>query len=341
MIEKLIQGCHFSGFQWLSGNFIQKKRDSSFAGKLSYGSLNQVKESTLFDLASLTKPLVTGKLYKDLYLKHGSHFLEQDLRQFSKGKIESTLKISELLCHKTGLINWLPFYKDYKKEEIKALRKDPIKLGEFIQLLTDKAKDPENPDKNYVYSDLNFIILAGAYLIHTGKSLKSDFTNYGLAKELFFFDSPPDREVCGTHFSFQRRKQLFAEVEDENAGYLGHFLSGHAGLFSSAQSLEFALKDWFDFFNSKNSSGFMDENGQPYSFDKSDVGGAVYNVLGSENVFGHHGFSGTSFWLNIKNGDYLIFLSNRNCIISLEKKFSITRKECIDYLWKRFNSESS
>src|SRR4030095_5912347 len=103
---------------------------------------------TIYDLASLTKPLVTGLLCAQL--------VEQDkldldssvasyLHEFDRPD-KGTITNRQLLTHTAGLRPWRPFYllKNNKPDALTAIAAEPLQA---------------NPGERVIYSDLGFITL--------------------------------------------------------------------------------------------------------------------------------------------------------------------------------------
>ncbi|MBN1626856.1 MAG: serine hydrolase, partial [Deltaproteobacteria bacterium] len=206
------------------------------AGNLSIiPSVMPMKKDTIFDLASLTKPLATAlaimKLVDDGRIDPDRTLSEiiraEDLRE--KGSI--TLR--SILSHCAGFRDWMPFYLElvnHHADKRKGL------LRELI--FKEPLRYPQRAD--CLYSDLGFMVLEWVVEVATGMSLK-DFIHervfgpMGLKRTFLLTGEPPFKkeEFAATEECPWRKRVIQGEVHDENAFALGGY-SGHAGLFSTA-----------------------------------------------------------------------------------------------------------
>src|SRR5437660_11076208 len=103
---------------------------------------------TIYDLASLTKPLVTGLLCAQL-VELGELTLDSSvanyLLEFDRPD-KSRITIRELLTHTSGLPAWRPLY-------LLAVEKESA-----LASITNETLD-DQPGKQVIYSDLGFIVL--------------------------------------------------------------------------------------------------------------------------------------------------------------------------------------
>src|SRR5215510_1859839 len=224
---------------------------------------------TLYDLASLTKPLVTAILVLKMAERQALDLdapLARYLSEFNdKDKREITLL--QLLTHTSGLPNWRPLY-----FEAESRTDVPAAIS---RILLEPAVSSASID--VIYSDLNYILLGFVLERVTGERLdrlakREIFEPLGLRRTMF--NPPPEliREIAATEFGqafelanaladvemrrsggqetvaasphfllssssprHQWRKDLiWGEVHDGNANFMGG-VAGHAGLFSTAR----------------------------------------------------------------------------------------------------------
>jgi CubicO group peptidase (beta-lactamase class C family) len=111
---------------------------------------------TIYDLASLTKVLVTG-CFRRCMIENRTFDFESSvgsvLPAFQSDFLKARIKIRHLLTHTSGLRSWLPFYLHQNRKEpeqpkdtiLRVLSQDPLEksTGVFVN-----------------YSDLNFLALA-------------------------------------------------------------------------------------------------------------------------------------------------------------------------------------
>ena len=180
---------------------------------------------TVFDLASLTKPLFTAARILQA-VEAGGVGLDDvlasvipDLRQYDvTGALERMLTFRQCLAHQTHLPAVWPIY---------TYGDDPARLRAFVL----QRAWPAGPS---VYSDINYILLGIALeRLHAAK-LGSLDPGFGLTFH-------PDPENCAaTEHCQWRERVMCGQVHDENAYALGG-VAGHAGLFGSAGAvLDFA-----------------------------------------------------------------------------------------------------
>ncbi|MDR0982688.1 MAG: serine hydrolase [Culturomica sp.] len=194
-----------------------------------------------------------------------------------------------------------------------------------------------NPQKNYLYSDLGFILLQKAVENITGESLdnycKENFYNrLGAYSTDFLAASRLDMSrVVPTSFdSLYRKQEIHGYVHDPIA-YILCGVAGHAGLFSDADDLakimsmylnngeyggeRYLSAEAIDLFGCQN-NGFKN-NHRGLGFDKPVSG----NVIPGSS-FGHLGFTGTMAWIDPDNNLIYIFLSNRTYPNEFNRKLS-------------------
>ncbi len=284
---------------------------------------------TVFDLASLTKPLATtvavmllaqdGKLDTDQTL--GS--VIQDCSNTDKAEIT----IRRLLSHTSGLPDYRPYYKKLMEiplSERKASLKKLLLAEELIH----------EPGKVCLYSDVGFMILEWLVEITAQESLDrfvgdSVYGPLGL-KHLFFIPLSAelsqvrnDQSYAATEDCPWRGKILDGEVHDDNAYVLGG-VAGHAGLFGTAQDVYGLLKELLNIHEGKPNSGLFHQDvvqtffrQQPgpgswaLGFDTPSKPDSSSGRHFSDQSVGHLGFTGTSFWMDLSKNLIVILLANR------------------------------
>lgn len=208
---------------------------------------------TVFDIASLTQPVVTTALIM-MMIDSGKLKLSDKVTRYVPGFGvfgKSEITIRNLLDHSSGLIHWHPFY-----EEIVALSASS-RMG---ILASSTAKDyvyqqisrmglRNRPSSRQIFSDLGFILLGQIIERLVGAPLnkvayKLLFQPLGMTSSSFIdlpllkrgaLEAVPDM-VAPTESCSWRKRILTAEVHDDNAWAMGG-ISGHAGCFSTAQDL--------------------------------------------------------------------------------------------------------
>ncbi|MEA2175697.1 MAG: hypothetical protein QOD00_3289, partial [Blastocatellia bacterium] len=192
---------------------------------------------TVYDLASLTKPLVTGLLTAQL-VERGELDLDKEVaRYLPEFDVEDkrAITIRQLLTHTSGLPAWRPLYLLARGERAQAL---PTIAGLPLE---------SAPGKSVLYSDLGFITL-GFLLermnetslaalaqreIFAPLNLKRTFFNPERAMQTETaaceMGNAYERATCGeeqaARYDGWRDQLIWGEVHDGNA----HFLGGAAG----------------------------------------------------------------------------------------------------------------
>jgi len=295
---------------------------------------------TLYDLASLTKPLATttallclvqdGTLHLDDTL--GAHF--QELH----GKEIGAATVCHLLHHSSGLPGWRPLYEDIAAQE----RQHPGFLGseaarEFAFAYIGREPLVYPTGTKSLYSDLGFILLG--FLIERVTSLSCArfcreriYQPLGIQHLLFLPNAGDQDGSDGKHTASRpiapteddpwRRRLLCGEVHDENAYALGG-IAGHAGLFGTAAAVMTLADVWLNgylgrsaFFHGELVRRFAarDPNTRDSSWglgwDTPSRPSSSGRHL-SPQSFGHLGFTGTSLWIDPVAELEVVLLSNR------------------------------
>jgi beta-N-acetylhexosaminidase len=210
---------------------------------------------------------------------------------------------------------WL--HKDYDKTLFKAIEDSPLR-----------------EKKEYVYSDLSYYLYPQIIPRLTGKDfptfLNDNFYKPLGANSLGYL--PRERfalsKIVPTEYdSLYRKTLIHGRVHDEGASMLGG-ISGHAGLFGTAQDLAKLMQMYLQkgFYGGKryiNESTLNEWTAYPFTqevnsrrgvgFDKPDRKRAGISAAPSASVnsFGHSGFTGTYTWVDPDNQLVYVFLSNR------------------------------
>jgi len=187
-----------------------------------------VDAGTLFDLASLTKVVVTLPLVLLLH-QRGQWSIDDPVARWLPGAPPSPVTISDCLLHIAGLV---PFRQYYLTCDSPA----EIKRAVIAELAT-AAVGPVS------YSDVGFMLLGWAIENCTGEALPSLF-----ARELAgplgmtstsYLPQAQRQHIAATEADGDQRTRarlVWGEVHDGNAFALGG-TSGHAGLFGTVADL--------------------------------------------------------------------------------------------------------
>lgn len=230
-------------------------------GFQTYDSLVRIKNTDLYDLASVTK--ITGPTPLIMQaVDSGKINLETFLSVYWSGfrKNKENITIREFLAHQAGLPAWIPFWKDlirkngkFKHRFVrhKQSHRFPTQIADELYLRKNYKtcifkrinKLPLLPERKYKYSDLSFYIfpeiLSKTYQKDYETVLYSNFYKKLGAERMCY---NPQRffslsQIVPTEKDTIFRKQLIhGNVHDEGAALLGG-VSGHAGLFADAEDL--------------------------------------------------------------------------------------------------------
>jgi CubicO group peptidase (beta-lactamase class C family) len=312
----------FSGAQVLVG----RGEDVLYHGV--YGLLSSqegappVKPDFLFDVASLTKPLVTALLAMK-FTEGGQVRLADPAASYLPAfKRPEAITLEHLLSHRSGLPAWLPLYEKVSWEKMSYEEIQEIFIRELARLPLESR-----PGAKRLYSDLGFILLGFILEKVGGERLDKIFqekiaTPLALRRSLF---NPrygpvkvPPQEIAATELCPWRNRLLVGEVHDDNAFVLGG-VAGHAGLFSTAGDLAKIVRELWKAWGGKSGlvsqKTFLDFVGEKISPKLGwDTVSPPYSQAGkyfSPQSIGHLAFTGCSLWMDPADRKYVILLTNR------------------------------
>ena len=286
-----------------------------------------MKKNTPFDLASLTKPLVTALSMMRLFDQGAMHPDQTlgDLLKISIPPDKAGITPRHLLSHCAGFRDWMPLYLELMNEK-------PQKRKALLRERLLKIPLEYSPGKRTVYSDLGFMMLEWVIEKVAGDPLSQYFheqflTPLSLEKALFLGKMGSKRkraEFAATENCPWRNRILQGEVHDENASVLGGY-SGHAGLFGTAQGVNGIAKTLKEHFHGLREDCFRPGTVKTFFEKQSLVPGSTW-ALGwdtpsttgssagryfSPDSVGHLGFTGTSLWMDLHHDVLVVFLTNR------------------------------
>ncbi|MDE3242728.1 MAG: beta-lactamase family protein [Nitrospirota bacterium] len=290
---------------------------------------------TIYDLASLTKPLATATAVLCL-VQDGSLSLDrtvQDCLPELQGCPVGRATIAHLLTHSSGLPAWRPFYERVADQD----KLQPGFLGSpaakaYVLQLIGEEELLAPIGAQAVYSDLGFMLLGLLVERLTGRSLAAVVREriYGpiKAEPLSFVPTegaPPAfaaSAIAPTEDDPWRGRMLRGEVHDENAYALGG-VAGHAGLFGTAAAVLAVSGCWLDAVTGKPS--LLRADLAQRSTSRQEIVSRSSWGLGwdspsppsssgtkfSPRSFGHLGYTGTSLWVDPERELEVVLLSNR------------------------------
>jgi serine-type D-Ala-D-Ala carboxypeptidase len=287
---------------------------------------------TIYDLASLTKPLVTGFLCARL-LEQGLIDIDAPvaryLPEFDRPDKRS-ITTRHLLTHTSGLPAWRPLY---------LFAKDK---GDTVGAIAAEGLACDQGER-VIYSDLGFIALGFVLQKVSGTLLtqlaeREIFETLRLQKSFFNPSAAArtgiaacengnayERDMCERDFSGRnydgwRGGGIWGEVHDGNAYFLGG-AAGHAGLFSNAaetfriahqfvsESSELLSPQTCSLFRENMTAGLNEARSFAWQLAATPESTAGTGLPG--DAFGHTGFTGTSCWIDAQHQRVFILLTNR------------------------------
>jgi CubicO group peptidase (beta-lactamase class C family) len=299
---------------------------------------------TIYDLASLTKPLVTGLLCARL-VELGELTLDsavaQYLQEFDRAD-KHHITVRELLTHTSGLPAWRPLY-------LMAHEKEAA-----LAAIANEALEYKTGGR-VVYSDLGFIVLGFLLQRLTGLSLEElarrEIIEPLQLRRTFFNPASSElktdiaasetgnayeREMCEKDFPsispgeiasgsvnpdyVWRKEIIWGEVHDANAHFLGG-AAGHAGLFSTAGetlllasqfiggSSELLSNETCELFRQNMTKGLNEA--RSFSWQLAATKDSTAGSALPPDGFGHTGFTGTTCWVDAERERVFILLTNR------------------------------
>jgi len=309
---------------------VSQKREILFHeayGKADIFSGSQIMVNTVFDLASLTKPLATTLAVMKLEEQH-KLTLEQTLGEIIdrfRGRETAGITVRQLLSHTSGL----PAYKPYF-ERIRSIPEHNRKK-EFRELLV--REELINPaGQKTLYSDIGFMMLCWIVETVSGKRLdhfvRDEIYEPSSLQELFFVDLMEQKvqetpgQFAATEKCPWRKKVITGEVHDDNAFIVGG-IDGHAGLFGTAREVGRLLLMLQGLFHGHPENGILAPktirkyftkykgDARVLGFDTPDPVDSSCGHYFSPKTIGHLGFTGTSFWMDLEKEVNVILLTNR------------------------------
>lgn len=270
---------------------------------------------TVFDLASITKPMATATSIM-LLIERGQLRLSDKVAtiipEFAVNE-KDRITIQDMLIHQSGLLADNPIA-DYTEGPEDAMRR-------IFKL---KLLNPTG--SKFLYSDVNFILLGEIVQRVNGKNMhefsqERIFRPLGMTATGYLPNDELRRRAAPTE---QREgKWMQGEVHDPRAFKLGG-IAGHAGLFSSAEDIavysQMLLgKGEYNGVRILKSEtvGMMTRDYRVSSgirglgWDKRTGFSTNRGEAFSDAAFGHGGFTGTVLWIDPELDLFFVFLSNR------------------------------
>jgi serine-type D-Ala-D-Ala carboxypeptidase len=282
-------------------------------GQMAESDSTRPGPDTVYDLASLTKvvALTTALMFA---VEDGLVDLDAPVARYVPsftGPHKDRVTVRHLLTHSSGL----PAHR-------RLWELTPDAASALV--LVDTTSLDTLPGSRAVYSDLGSIVLTQVLESATGEPLEQYtsrrvFEPLGLGSTRF---RPPAEwlpRIAPTEEDPWRARMVRGEVHDENAAWLGG-VSGHAGLFGSAEDL-LTFGRWLlhtgnpsprratvrEFTRRQN---LVPGSSRALGWDTPSENSSAGSRM-SDGSFGHTGFTGTSIWIDPARELVVILLSNR------------------------------
>ncbi|WP_419802732.1 serine hydrolase domain-containing protein [Mucilaginibacter sp.] len=313
-------------------------------GTHTYTDTLKDKITDIFDLASVTKVAATTMDVMKLY-DEGKLNLDSTAGSYlalARNTNKNDIKVREFLTHQSGMVPDIVTWEKLKAENrsTDSSAAFPTKVADHFYLKKDYFKDVIWPDMlksplktrgKYVYSDLSMYFMKEIVETISATPLnvfvqQNFYAPLGMQTAGFLpLNRFPQNQIVPTENDMGFRRQLLiGYVHDQGAGLLGG-VSGHAGLFASANDLailyqmilnrgtyggvQYFKPETVDLFTAKQS----DVSRRGLGFDRWDPNRATRypSVMASDQTYGHTGYTGTCFWVDPKYNLVYVFLSNR------------------------------
>ncbi|MCS6926584.1 MAG: serine hydrolase [Candidatus Binatia bacterium] len=298
-------------------------------------------EETIYDLASLTKPLATT-LAVMLLVKEKKLRLDDRVTRFFPnfavyGKTPVTFR--QLLAHCSGLPAMRAYYREIAEKEAKEGKVGFLgtrSARDYVYTQLQREKLDAAPGCQVIYSDLGFMLLGAVVEEISGMGLdqycrEKIFRPLGMESTMFLNLEllrrhklqPVLEKFAPTERCSWRKRILCAEVHDENAYAMGG-VAGHAGLFSTVDDINQLVTTLLRCYRGEHSflpavlvrefwtrdttvPGTTWALGWDTPSPQQSSAGELFSPLS----VGHLGFTGTSLWIDLQRQVYVILLSNR------------------------------
>jgi len=304
-----------------------------------HAARGEARLSSIFDIASLTKPLVATLFFT----------LAQEGKIAPEGKLSDLLparfpdpaargiRFLHLLSHTSGLPAYRPFYaaiREAGEKEGKRLWGTPEAHGRIVDAALSLPLEAA-PGTACVYSDPGYMLLGQALEIAAEGKLDrllrerragvigmNDTTYLPLAG----LSECETGRLVTTGYSEARRKEKVGDVDDENAAAMGG-VAGHAGIFSTAYDLFLFSREVLHarrgegrILTRQNALRMTTDMEAPPGCPRTPGWDTPTSAEGAgsqagrhfpKGSFGHLGYTGCSLWIDPSREAVVVLLTNR------------------------------
>lgn len=292
-------------------------------GRQTYASnSDKVGDTTMYDAASLTKPVVTTTLSAMLY-EAGQLDIHAPVSRYLPAwacgpdrQRRDRVTVAHLLAHASGL----PAHEDYF-----------AKLKSQEAIIEQAVREPlaYEPGTESIYSDIGFILLGAIIERLMGRQLDESaqeriFTPLGMKNTMFRPPKSSRARIAPTERSPASPKRIVhGEVHDENAAAMGG-VAGHAGMFSTGPDLAIFCQTILNggiyahqrILRRQTIAEFT--SASALAKNKRTLGWNVPTEPSSSGRYfskasiGHTGFTGASIWIDPQKELFVVLLTNAN-----------------------------
>jgi CubicO group peptidase (beta-lactamase class C family) len=255
---------------------------------------------TLYDCASITKPLITTTL--------------------ALQTLELDDHVRSLLTHTSGLRAWMPLYVRSRGREVAGSRGGAAR-DRYLAAIREHGAEYE-PGTRVVYSDLNFILLWSMLPDYASLACERIFVPLGIENDAMFH--PPltlrprtaatewgqrfEAKLAGMpEIAAQREGLMWGETNDGNSHNAGG-TAGNAGLFATARAVFRLAQAWAN--AELLPRPLVDEATRNQTPGLNESRGLGWQISAT-GMYGHTGFTGTSVWIDPSRDRIMVLLTNR------------------------------
>jgi len=299
---------------------------------------NPVTSSTVYDLASLTKPLATVTSMALLIQRDRCRLddrIEGLLPELGDAAV-GLATLRQLLTHSSGLPGWRGFYEHLSPNAVlPSSQQARVHASQQLLHLINREAVVYEKGARSLYSDLGFMLL-GLVIERLSGTTLDQFVSEQIVQPLKAHPLcylPTDHEgqsrktsminvIAPTECDTWRGRLLCGEVHDENAAALGG-VAGHAGLFGTAEAVLALTGAWLAGYHRKPSilnhevvrnftrrQATVPESSWALGWDTPSLPSSSGRYFSSQS-FGHLGYTGTSIWIDPVCELEVVLLSNR------------------------------
>ncbi len=315
VVQEEIQAGHLPGAVVLVGQGDRILYHKAFGLEVAEPFQEPMRKDTVFDMASLTKPIATAAavlVLVDRGALDPNDLVGKYLPAFACNGKEN-VRLRHLLTHTSGL----PAYTDANDLKTRYGNPCPDKVIDKICSL----KAQSEPGEKFRYSCLGYITLAQIVRTVTGQGVDefaqaNVFAPLGMKHTRYHPPAAWQKKIAGTEIV--DGALLRGTVHDPLARLMAG-TSGNAGLFSTASDLSIYCRMLLNGGSWKGKRILSpaavrmltttQSHGRAYGFDVSS-GYAWVKGPASPSAFCHSGYTGTSLVCDPATGTYLILLTN-------------------------------